>query len=82
MRNDIRFQTVLIIRKGNEFLTGRNPLTGALIWRPDYSDAWRTRVQANARSVAEKVNGEIYLFNPIVGEMRKYDGSKTAETVL
>lgn len=74
MKTDIRLQTVLIIRKGNLFLTGRNIATGELIWRQDYSDAWRTRVRACARGVAEKVDGEIYLFNPIVGRMRKYVG--------
>ena len=74
MRNDIRLQTVLIIRKGNEYLSGRNLLTGQLIWRQDYSDAWKTRIRAAAQSIAEKTGGEIYLFNPVVCQLRKYVG--------
>ena len=71
MKNDIRKKTVLIIRKGNEFLVAKNSLTGELIWRQDYSDAWRTRVRAAAMSIADKTGGEIYLFNPIVCQMKK-----------
>ena len=71
---DIRLQTVLVIKKGNEFLVGRNILSGELIWRHDYSDAWRTRIRAAAKSVVEKTGGEIYLFNPVVCQLRKYGG--------
>ena len=74
MKTDIRLKTVLIVRKGNYYLVGRNMMTGRLMWRQDYSDAWRTRIRANARSIAEKTGGEIYLFNPIVCQMRKYVG--------
>lgn len=74
MKPDIRLQTVLIIRKGNEYLVGRNILTGELLWRHDYSDAWRTRIRAVARSIAEKTGGDIYLFNPVVCQLRKYVG--------
>ncbi len=73
MKNDIRLQTVLIIKKDNYYLVGRN-ITGNIIWRQDYSDAWRTRVRAAARSIAEKTGGEIYLFNPVVCQLRKYVG--------
>ena len=74
MKNDIRKKTVLIIRKDNQYLVARCPLSGRLIWRQDYSDAWKTRVRAAARSVADKTGGEVYLFNPIVCQMRKYVG--------
>lgn len=74
MKSDIRLQTVLIIRKGNNYLIARCPLTGRLIWRQDYSDAWRTRIIAKAKSIADKTGGEVYLFNPIVCQMRKYMG--------
>jgi hypothetical protein len=73
MKNDIRLQTVLIIKKDNYYLVDRN-ITGNIIWRQDYSDAWRTRVRAAARSIAEKTGGEIYLFNPVVCQLRKYVG--------
>ncbi len=70
--NDIRLQTVLIIHKDGYYLVGRNILTGSLICRRDYSDAWRTRIRAAAKSVADKTGGEIYLFNPVVCQLRRY----------
>ena len=74
MKADIRLSTVLIIRKGGKYLTGRNPVTGEFVWRSDKWDAWGTRIRAEARSVAEKSGGEILLWNPIAGQIRKYAG--------
>ena len=67
---DIRRMTVLIIRKNRRFLYGRNVL-GRLVWGNSQWDAWRTRIRANARSIQQKVGGEIMLFNPVSGQIRR-----------
>lgn len=74
MKTDIRLATCLIIRNGNLFLSGVCPVSGSLIWRTSPWSAWQTRIRANARSIAEKTGGRIYLFNPIVGQIREYVG--------
>ena len=68
---DIRRQTWLIIRKDNEYLVGRVIYTGELKWSSSPWEAWRTRIRANAKSIAEKTGGEIMLFNPVAGQLRK-----------
>lgn len=74
MKDDIRLQTGLIVRKGNEYLTGRCVVTGQFRWSDSPWDAWRTRIRAKARSVADKTGCEIYLFNPVAGQLKKYVG--------
>ena len=69
---DIRKQTAIIIRREGKYLAGRNLVTGDLIWRESYSDAWRTRQKALAEMVASKVGGELMLFNPIVCQVRRF----------
>ena len=73
---DIRRKTCLIIRRGPEFLVGRVFFSDELRWSASPWDAWKTRIRANARSIAEKTGGEIMLFNPINGQMRKYRGGQ------
>lgn len=68
---DIRLKTGLIIRKDNEYLVGRVIYTGELRWSLSPWDAWKTRVRANARSIADKTGGEIMLWNPVAGQLRK-----------
>ena len=68
---DIRLETGLIIRKGCEYLVGRVIYTGELKWSLSPWDAWKTRVRANARSIADKTGGEIMLWNPVAGQLRK-----------
>lgn len=68
---DIRLETGLIIRKDNEYLVGRVIYTGELRWSLSPWDAWKTRVRANARSIADKTGGEIMLWNPVAGQLRK-----------
>ena len=65
---DIRLYTGLIIRKDGEYLVCRDPF-GHLKWSNSPWSAWSTRIIANARSVAEKVGGEIMLFNPVAGKV-------------
>ena len=68
---DIRRQTGLIIRKDGKYLQGKKMLQDELKWSDSPWDAWKTRIRAEARSVQEKVGGEIVLWNPIVGQMKK-----------
>ena len=71
MKNDIRKKTGLIIRKKNEYLVGTILYSTDLRWSISPWDAWITRDREAARMVADKVGGEIILFNPIVGQMRE-----------
>ena len=71
IRMDIRRQTGLIIRKDGEYLVGYIVYTDELRWSSSPWDAWRTRIRAKARSIAEKTGGEIMLFNPVAGQIRK-----------
>lgn len=68
---DIRGETALIIRKDGEFLVGRIIFSDELRWSRSPWDAWKTRIRANARSIAEKTGGEIMLFNPVAGQLRE-----------
>lgn len=68
---DIRGETALIIRKDGEFLVGKIIFLNELRWSRSPWDAWKTRIRANARSIAEKTGGEIMLFNPVAGQLRE-----------
>ena len=68
---DIRGETALIIRKDGEFLVGKIIFSNELRWSRSPWDAWKTRIRANARSIAEKTGGEIMLFNPGAGQLRE-----------
>ena len=68
---DIREKTVLIIKKGGEYLVGTILCSTDLRWSLSPWDAWATRTRENAEAVAEKVDGTVMLFNPIVGQIRE-----------
>lgn len=68
---DIRLATVLVIRKGGKYLSRVEIGTGRAVWDPHLSDAWRTRDKVLARMVAEKFEGELMLFNPVVWKMKE-----------
>lgn len=72
MKDDIRRKTGLIIRKGNLFLVGTILYSTDLRWSASPYDAWITRNVEAARRVADKVGGEIWLFNPPAGQKRAY----------
>ena len=76
MKMDCRAFTNLVIHKDGEFLVGCMLGTQVLRWSNSPYDAWMTRNTESASIVAEKVDGEIYLFNPIVGQIRQYGGVK------
>ena len=72
MKGDIRKKTGLIIRKGSEYLVGAILYSTDLRWSSSPWDAWITRNTEAARRVAEKVGGEMVLFNPVAGQKRAY----------
>ena len=71
--DDIRRQTSLIVRRGNEYLVGYSGIF--LRWSISPYDAWKTRNRRAAKMVAEKVGGRLVLFNPIIGQKRDYGES-------
>ncbi len=68
---DIRLLTALIIRKDGMYLVGKKLWSDELRWSDSPWDAWKTRIRAKARSVQEKVGGEIMLWNPVAGQIRR-----------
>ena len=70
MKDDIRRQTCLIIRKNGEYLVGRILYSNDLRWSRSRYDAGRTRSIEVGREVARKTGGTLMLFNPITGEER------------
>lgn len=70
MKEDIRKQTGIIIRKNSEYLVGTICYSTDLRWSTSPYDAWRTRDRAAAEAVAGKTGGVMVLFNPIVGERK------------
>ena len=77
MKDDIRRQTAIIIEKDGEYLIGFSLF---LRWGSSYFDAWRTRDVNAAQMVASKIGGNMMLFNPIAGQIRKYRGQEIDET--
>ena len=71
MKSDIRRCTVVIIKRGAEFLVGRIPYTTELRWSRSPYDAWNTWKKKSAQAVADIVGGDLWLFNPIVGQLRE-----------
>ena len=68
---DIRLSTVLIVKRGSQFLVGRIPYSLEYRWSNSPYDAWRTRERESARTVARRVGGDLWLFNPVVGQARE-----------
>ena len=72
MKNDIRRKTALVIEKNGEYLVGFSVF---LRFSSSPWDAWRTRDKEAAQAVADKVGGNMMLFNPVVGQIRKFRGA-------
>ena len=70
MKNDIRRETCLIIRRNGEYLVGTILYSQDLRWSVSRSDAWRTRDREQARRIARATGGTVLLFNPIIGRER------------
>ena len=69
--NDIRLYTRLIIRKDGEYLVAVQIETKKLVWSKSPWDAWWTRTKWQAVRVADRINGEIFLFNPVLGQIKQ-----------
>ena len=68
-----RLATGLIVRRGTDFLVGRIPYSLEYRWSRSPYDAWSTRTREDAQKVARRTGGELWLFNPISGELREYN---------
>ena len=73
---DCREYTRLIVKKDGEYLVGCVLGTKILKWDDSPYDAWWTRIKERAIRVANGVDGQIMLFNPIVGQLREYKGGQ------
>ena len=69
---DIRKQTHLIIRRGNEYLVGRIIYSTEYRWSSSPWEAWRTRDRDAAEELRQRVGGTIMLFNPVARQLREY----------
>ena len=70
MKNDIRKETCIIIKKDGEFLVGKICFSNELRWSGSKYDAWRTRNREAAELVAGAVGGTMMLFNPVVNQVK------------
>ena len=70
MKNDIRRQTCIIIRKHGYYLVGRSSMDNELKWSWSIYEAWRTRDREKAKEIARATGGIMVLFNPIVNQRR------------
>ena len=71
MNGYIRKATVLIVKRGAEYLVGRIPYSTELRWSRSAWDAWGTRDRESAQKVARMTGGDVWLFNPVVGQLRE-----------
>lgn len=71
MKNDIRRKTTLVVEKDGEYLMAFNFF---LRYALSPYDAWQTRDVEAARMVADRIKGNLMLFNPVVGQIRNFKG--------
>ena len=71
MKTDIRRFTCLVIKRGPEYLVGRIMGTSEYRWSLSPWDAWCTRNREDAEAEARRVGGDIWLFNPVAGQIRE-----------
>ena len=68
---DIRLNTRIIIRRGPGFLVGRILYSTEYRWSTSPWEAWWTRDRETAEYEARRVCGELWLFNPVAGQLRE-----------
>lgn len=68
---NIRRRTVLIIRRGSEFLVGKILYSSEYRWSASPWDAWTTRDWEEADGIAHLTGGDLWLWNPIAGQLRE-----------
>ncbi len=71
MTGDIRRETKLIIKRGDSFLVGTILGSKELKWSTSPWDAWGTRNRDAARRIARATGGDLWLFNPVAGQLRE-----------
>ena len=71
MNNYLKKATVLIIKRGAEYLVARIPYSMEFRWSRSPYDAWQTRSAEQAKKVAELLGGDLWLFNPVNGQLRE-----------
>ena len=70
---NIRLATGLIIRKGPDFLVGTVLYSTELRWSWSPWDAWRTRNWKEAEDIARVTGGDLWLFNPVAGQLKEVE---------
>ena len=68
---NIRLATGLIIEKDGEYLVACQIGTRRLIWSKSPWDAWITREREDAKRVIAVTGGQLTLFNPVAGQIRR-----------
>ena len=68
---NIKKYTVLIVKRGSQYLVGRIPYSTEFRWSRSPWDAWRTRDRDAAQRVAGRVGGVPVLFNPVAAQLRE-----------
>ena len=68
---DIRLSTVLIVKRGSMFLVGKIPYSHEYRWSDCAYDAWSTRSRERAEDVARLTGGDLWLWNPVAGQLRE-----------
>ena len=76
---DVRLHTCLIIRRGPEFLVGTILYSTDLRWSMSPRDAWGTRSWEKAEKVARVTGGRLWLWNPVLGQLREARHGKKHE---
>lgn len=70
---NIRSATGLIIEKDRKYLVACQIGTRRLIWSASPWDAWITREREDAKRVLAVTGGQLTLFNPIAGQIRRFN---------
>lgn len=70
-KTDIRLLTRVIIKRGAQFLVGTIVFSDELRWSDSPYDAWWTRDMRDALKMAKKTGGDLWLFNPVAGQLRE-----------
>lgn len=70
MKRKVSERTVVIIGRDGKYITGTVLGGRTLKWSSSPYDAWSTRSVGIARIIAEQVDGDLYLFNPVVSQTK------------
>ena len=71
MTMNIRTKTCLIVKRGDSYLVGRILYSTEYRWSTCPWDAWKTRDREKAARIARRTGGDLWLFNPVAGQLRE-----------